>query len=117
MSADEVGDEDTAAAVDGGDDVICLSELKLGFMAQNCLAPGVVTMLSNLICTRSYKARTQCVHSSIQQQQGRSDGGYIGIYTPPPKSVYLTNFYVVTGCCFLFDPRQIVVDFEIGMTS
>jgi len=22
-------------------------------------------------------------------------GGYIGIYTPPPKSVYLTNCYVV----------------------
>jgi len=48
--------------------------------------------------------------------QGRSDGGYIGIYIPP-KSVYLTNFYVVTGCFFLFDPGQIVVDFEIGMTS
>ena len=39
-------------------------------------------------------------------------------YIYPPKSVYLTNFYVVTGCCFfLFDPGQIVVDFEIGMTS
>jgi len=32
------------------------------------------------------------------------------------KSVNLTNFYVVTGCFFLFDPGQIVVDFEIGMT-
>jgi len=41
----------------GGDEVICLSELKLSFMAQNCLAPGIVTMLSNLICMRSYKAR------------------------------------------------------------
>ena len=32
------------------------------------------------------------------REQGRSDGGYIGIYTP--KSVYLTKFYVVTGCFF-----------------
>ena len=30
--------------------------------------------------------------------QGRGHGGYIGIYTP--KSAYLTNFNVVTGCCF-----------------
>ena len=51
--------------------------------------------------------------------RGVATGGYIGIYIPPPKkkSVYLTNFYVVTGCCFFFDPGQIVVDFEIGMTS
>ena len=28
-----------------------------------------------------------------EQEQGRSDGGYIGIYTP--KSVYLKFFYAV----------------------
>ena len=51
------------------------------------------------------------------KSQGRSNGGGgISVYIPPPKSVYLTNFYVVTGCFFLFDPGQIVVDFEIGMT-
>ena len=38
--------------------------------------------------------------------QGRSDGGGIS-YIYSPKSVYLTNFYVVTGCFFfLFDPGQ-----------
>jgi len=43
--------------VDGveGDEIICISELKMGFMAQNCLAPGIVTILSNLICMRSFK--------------------------------------------------------------
>ena len=41
--------------------------------------------------------------------------GGISVYILP-KSVNLTNFYVVTGCFFLFDPGQIVVDFEIGMT-
>jgi len=65
VSADEIAasDDDDAVAV-GGDEVICLSELKLGFMAQNCLAPGVVTMLSNLICMRSYKARH--IHTFIR---------------------------------------------------
>lgn len=31
-----------------GDDVICLAELKLGFMAQSCLVPGLSTLLANL---------------------------------------------------------------------
>jgi len=57
VSADDVDASDEAAGPVGWDEVICLSELKLGFMAQNCLAPGIVTMLSNLICMRSYKAR------------------------------------------------------------
>src|SRR5699024_12880362 len=38
-----------------GDDVICVSELKLGFIAQSCLAPGFSTMLANLFPTRSFK--------------------------------------------------------------
>ncbi|KAK7815141.1 hypothetical protein U0070_007806 [Myodes glareolus] len=31
-----------------GDDAICLAELKLGFIAQSCLAQGLSTMLANL---------------------------------------------------------------------
>ena len=38
-----------------GDDVICVSELKLGFIAQSCLAPGFSTMLANLFAMRSFK--------------------------------------------------------------
>ncbi|XP_071036204.1 calcium-activated potassium channel slowpoke-like isoform X1 [Parasteatoda tepidariorum] len=38
-----------------GDDVICLAELKLGFIAQSCLAPGFSTMVANLFAMRSYK--------------------------------------------------------------
>ncbi|XP_050725777.1 calcium-activated potassium channel slowpoke-like isoform X5 [Eriocheir sinensis] len=41
-----------------GDDVICLAELKLGFIAQSCLAPGFSTMMANLFAMRSYK--TEC---------------------------------------------------------
>nr|AAT44358.1 calcium-activated potassium channel alpha subunit [Manduca sexta] len=38
-----------------GDDVICLAELKLGFIAQSCLAPGFSTMMANLFAMRSTK--------------------------------------------------------------
>lgn len=36
-----------------GDDVICLAELKLGFIAQSCLAPGFTTLMANLFAMRS----------------------------------------------------------------
>jgi len=48
--------------------------------------------------------------------QEHSDGGYIGIYTPQNQST-LQIFMWILVVFFLFDARQIVVDFEIGMTS
>ncbi|ESO12525.1 hypothetical protein HELRODRAFT_63354, partial [Helobdella robusta] len=39
-----------------GDDAICLSELKLGFIAQSCLAPGFSTLMANLFTMRSYNS-------------------------------------------------------------
>ncbi|XP_070544717.1 calcium-activated potassium channel subunit alpha-1-like isoform X27 [Ptychodera flava] len=36
-----------------GDDVICLAELKLGLIAQSCLAPGFSTIMANLFAMRS----------------------------------------------------------------
>ncbi|XP_062510417.1 calcium-activated potassium channel subunit alpha-1-like [Corticium candelabrum] len=36
-----------------GDDVICITELKLGMIAQSCLCPGFSTYLANLTCMRS----------------------------------------------------------------
>ena len=47
--------------------------------------------------------------------RGVATGGIL-VYIPP-KSVYLTNFLCGYWLFFLFDPGQIVVDFEIGMTS
>lgn len=38
-----------------GDDAICVAELKLGFLAQNCLAPGFSTLLANLFTMRTYR--------------------------------------------------------------
>ncbi|KAJ8005849.1 hypothetical protein DPEC_G00122180 [Dallia pectoralis] len=36
-----------------GDAVICLAELKLGFMSQSCLVPGLSTLLANLFTMQS----------------------------------------------------------------
>eukprot|EP00111_Clytia_hemisphaerica_P000002 TCONS_00000002-protein len=36
-----------------GDDIICIDELKLGFVAQSCNAPGFSTLLANLFAMRS----------------------------------------------------------------
>ncbi|XP_076459615.1 calcium-activated potassium channel slowpoke-like isoform X2 [Babylonia areolata] len=38
-----------------GDDAVCVAELKLGFIAQSCMAPGFSTLMANLFTMRSYK--------------------------------------------------------------
>ena len=43
----------------GTDTAICKSELKLGLMAQNCLCPGISTLLSNLMYTTSESPRAE----------------------------------------------------------
>jgi potassium large conductance calcium-activated channel subfamily M alpha protein 1 len=37
-----------------GDDAVCIAELKLGLIAQSCLAPGFSTMMANMFAMRSY---------------------------------------------------------------
>lgn len=41
-----------------GDDAVCVAELKLGFIAQSCLAPGFSTLMANLFTMRSDKPAT-----------------------------------------------------------
>lgn len=49
-----------------GDDAICLAELKLGFIAQSCLAQGLSTMLANLFSMRSFiKVATAKIHTPV----------------------------------------------------
>ncbi|XP_052262998.1 calcium-activated potassium channel slowpoke-like [Dreissena polymorpha] len=49
-----------------GDDAVCIAELKLGFIAQSCLAPGFSTLMANLFTMRSYKP-------SLDMQQWQND--------------------------------------------
>ena len=37
-----------------GDDAVCIAELKLGLLAQSCIAPGFSTLMANLFATRSF---------------------------------------------------------------
>ncbi|OQV23876.1 Calcium-activated potassium channel slo-1 [Hypsibius exemplaris] len=37
-----------------GDEVVCLAELKLGLIAQSCIAPGFSTLMANLFTSRSF---------------------------------------------------------------
>lgn len=56
-----------------GDDVICLAELKLGFIAQSCLAPGFSTMMANLFAMRSFKTVSPFKHTlTLKQKQNRN---------------------------------------------
>jgi len=48
-----------------GDDTVCLAELKLGFIAQSCLAPGFSTLMANLFTMRSYKTVTHPVSFAV----------------------------------------------------
>eukprot|EP00105_Crassostrea_gigas_P042939 XP_019927087.1 PREDICTED: calcium-activated potassium channel slowpoke isoform X17 [Crassostrea gigas] len=41
-----------------GDDAVCVAELKLGFIAQSCLAPGFSTLMANLFTMRSDKPKS-----------------------------------------------------------
>ena len=38
-----------------GDDAVCIAELKLGLLAQSCLAPGFSSLMTNIFDMRSYK--------------------------------------------------------------
>lgn len=57
-----------------GDDAICVAELKLGFLAQNCLAPGFSTLLANLFTMRTYRKApdTPAVGTALTTTAGNS---------------------------------------------
>ncbi|VDO12765.1 unnamed protein product [Rodentolepis nana] len=55
-----------------GDDAICVAELKLGFLAQNCLAPGFSTLLANLFTMRTYRKASGTEASSTVLPMGTS---------------------------------------------
>lgn len=60
-----------------GDDVICLAELKLGFIAQSCLAPGFSTMMANLFAMRSFKTVRIALWSLQRFITGPSTVGWV----------------------------------------
>ncbi|XP_055924076.1 calcium-activated potassium channel slowpoke isoform X26 [Eupeodes corollae] len=80
-----------------GDDVICLAELKLGFIAQSCLAPGFSTMMANLFAMRSFK-------TSADMQSWTNDylrGTGMEMYTETLSPTFIgIPFAQATELCF-----------------
>ncbi|KAF6734691.1 Calcium-activated potassium channel subunit alpha-1 [Oryzias melastigma] len=76
-----------------GDDAICLAELKLGFIAQSCLAQGLSTMLANLFSMR------------LRRTRGRSiilEGVANEMYTEYLSSAFVgLSFPVICELCYV----------------
>ncbi|ELT97098.1 hypothetical protein CAPTEDRAFT_129755, partial [Capitella teleta] len=64
------------------DQVICLAEMKLGFMAQGCLAPGFSTLMANLFVMRSYKKSSKCLQWQDQYLRGAGMEVYTEHFSP-----------------------------------
>ena len=72
-----------------GDDVICLAELKLGFIAQSCLAPGFSTMMANLFAMRSF-ITVRSYYYYIND--------YCSISQSPDMAAWQNDYLQGTGC-------------------
>ncbi|XP_054269088.1 calcium-activated potassium channel slowpoke-like isoform X3 [Macrosteles quadrilineatus] len=86
-----------------GDDVICLAELKLGFIAQSCLAPGFSTMMANLFAMRSFKTNVRCAQTADYQswQNDYLRGTGMEMYTESLSPTFIgMPFAQATELCF-----------------
>ncbi|ELU16152.1 hypothetical protein CAPTEDRAFT_228021 [Capitella teleta] len=80
------------------DQVVCLSELKLGIMAQNCLAPGITTLLSNLFTNRSFKqSPTKIVDWTQHYKRGAGNEIYVETFSSAFNGM---SFKQVAEICF-----------------
>lgn len=85
----------------GKDTVICLSELKLGLLAQSCLCPGLSTLIGNLFYT--------------SEDMSDSTGGWQGLYGQSiSHEVYLTQFSQTFEGMTFYEAAQLCYD-ELGL--
>ncbi|ELU08381.1 hypothetical protein CAPTEDRAFT_138076 [Capitella teleta] len=81
-----------------GDDAVCLAELKLGFIAQSCLAPGFSTLMANLFTMRSYKTSPDMP----QWQNDYMRGTGMEMYTEYLSSAFIgMTFPEAAEMCFI----------------
>ncbi|KAK6313356.1 hypothetical protein J4Q44_G00167030 [Coregonus suidteri] len=80
-----------------GDAVICLAELKLGFMSQSCLVPGLSTLLANLFTMQS-----EIEQDGDTWQNLYREGLYNEIYTEHLSPSFIgMSFAQASKLCFL----------------
>lgn len=64
------------------DKIICEDEIKLGFLAQSCLAPGFSTLLSNLFVLKNAKdCERKTNHSCFRWHPNYITGSDMELYT------------------------------------
>ncbi|VEL07246.1 unnamed protein product [Protopolystoma xenopodis] len=71
-----------------GDEIVCFNELKLGFLAQSCVAPGFSTLLTNLFCMRS-SHRVPVVRS--QRPTSLEEDELVSSTDEPPRACRCCN--------------------------
>ncbi|CAH3197018.1 unnamed protein product, partial [Porites evermanni] len=82
-----------------GDDVVCISELKLGFIAQSCLSPGFSTLLANIFSMRSNDTENR--KDSDIWKTSYIDGANLEMYTETLSNSFKgMNFQQVAEICF-----------------
>ncbi|KAK0056561.1 calcium-activated potassium channel slowpoke-like isoform X8 [Biomphalaria pfeifferi] len=80
-----------------GDDAVCVAELKLGFIAQSCLAPGFSTLMANLFTMRSYKPTPEMAQWQTDYMRGTG----MEMYTEYLSSAFNTlTFPEAAELCF-----------------
>lgn len=81
-----------------GDDAICVAELKLGFLAQNCLAPGFSTFLANLFTMRTYRKSDS---NGVNWLNDYMEGAGMEMYTEQlSPSFHQMTFAAAVELCF-----------------
>lgn len=82
-----------------GDDVVCISELKLGFIAQSCLSPGFSTLLANVFSMRSHEASDATESDAWKKHY--IEGANLELYTETLSSSFKgMTFQQVAEICF-----------------
>ncbi|XP_076854751.1 calcium-activated potassium channel subunit alpha-1-like [Brachyhypopomus gauderio] len=94
-----------------GDAVICLAELKLGFMAQSCQVPGLSTLLANLFTMHS-----EVENKGESWQKLYREGLYNEIYTEHLSVSFTGMTYAQASklCFFKLKLLLIGIEYQTG---
>ncbi|KGL82369.1 Potassium channel subfamily U member 1, partial [Tinamus guttatus] len=95
-----------------GDDIICLAELKLGFIAQSCLVPGLTDLLTNLFIG---KEKTETKRKYVENKMLLEDRDYRVITFLLSSDFIGMTFGEVCRLCFVkLDLVLLGIEFKFG---
>eukprot|EP00794_Sanderia_malayensis_P012086 gene12086-13331_t len=95
-----------------GDDIVCIDELKLGFIAQSCHAPGFSTLLANLFAMRG-DTITEEIHENEQWKVAYMKGSANEMYTAVLSNSF-NNLNFAQAADFVMNPSDKKLKIETG---